>query len=105
MCIQPPIVWIWAIQELTPQEIVEQARKGDEAAKSAFQRAGILLGVSLANLVNIFNPECVMLSGPYTDASIMADDLLLEPMYQAFKQHLFSQIGKDLQFHRRARWL
>ena len=86
------------IQEPTAFEVVERARNGDEAAIAAFQRAGILLGVSLANLVNIFNPECIVLSGPNTDASMLAGDLLLEPMRQAFKQHLFSQIGKDLHF-------
>src|SRR6266581_7321890 len=86
------------IQEPTIFEVVERARNGDEAAIAAFQRAGILLGVSLANLVNIFNPECVVLSGPDTDASMLAGDLLLEPMRQAFKQHLFSQIAKDLHF-------
>jgi predicted NBD/HSP70 family sugar kinase len=86
------------MQEPTIFEVVERARNGDEAAMAAFQRAGILLGVSLANLVNIFNPECVMLSGPDADASFLADGLLLEPMHQAFKQHLFSQIGKDLHF-------
>jgi N-acetylglucosamine repressor len=86
------------VQEPTTHELVEQARNGDEAAKAAFQRAGVLLGVSLANLVNIFNPECVLLTGHDVDTSILAGDLLLEPMYQAFKQHLFSQIGKDLQF-------
>lgn len=86
------------IQEPTAFEVVELARNGDEAAIAAFQRAGILLGVSLANLVNIFNPECIVLSGPNTDASMLAGDLLLEPMRQALKQHLFSQIGKDLHF-------
>ena len=86
------------IQEPTAFELVERARNGDKAAMAAFQRAGILLGVSLANLVNIFNPECIVLSGPNTDASMLAGDLLLEPMRQAFKQHLFSQIGKDLHF-------
>jgi predicted NBD/HSP70 family sugar kinase len=86
------------IKEPTPLEVVERAKDGDEAAIAAFQRAGILLGVSLANLVNIFNPECVVLSGPDTHASMLAGDLLLEPMRQAFKQHLFSQIGKDLHF-------
>jgi predicted NBD/HSP70 family sugar kinase len=86
------------IQEPTAFEVVERARNGDEAAIAAFQRAGILLGVSLANLVNIFNPECIVLSGPNTDASMLAGDLLLAPMRQAFKQHLFSQIGKDLHF-------
>ncbi len=86
------------IQEPTVFEVVERARNGDEAAVAAFQRAGILLGVSLANLVNIFNPECVMLSGPAVDDGILTGSLLLEPMHQAFKQHLFSQIGKDLHF-------
>ncbi len=86
------------IQEPTAFEVVERARNGDEAAIAAIQRAGILLGVSLANLVNIFNPECIVLSGPDTDASILAGDLLFEPMQQSLKQHLFSQIGKDLHF-------
>jgi predicted NBD/HSP70 family sugar kinase len=86
------------IQEPTAFEVVERARNGNEAAVAAVQRAGTLLGVSLANLVNIFNPECIVLSGPNTDASMLAGDLLLEPMHQALKGHLFSQIGKDLHF-------
>ena len=86
------------IQEPTAFEIIERAKNGDEAAIAAFQRAGILLGVSLANLVNIFNPECIVLSGPDTDASMIAGDLLLEPMHQTLGQHLFSQMGKQLHF-------
>src|SRR3989441_5656896 len=86
------------IQEPTILEVVERARNGDEAAIAAFQRAGVLLGVSLANLVNIFNPECVVLSGPDLDSGVLTGGLLLDPMHQAVRQHLFSQIGKDLQF-------
>ena len=86
------------IEEPTIHDIVAQAKNGDESAKAAFQRAGVLLGVSLANLVNIFNPECILLIGHDADSSVLAGDLLLEPMYQTFKQHLFSQIGKDLHF-------
>jgi len=86
------------IHEPTIFEVVERARNGDEAAIAAFQRAGILLGVSLANLVNIFNPECVVLTGPDVDDGILTGGLLLEPMHQALKEHLFSQIGKNLHF-------
>lgn len=82
--------------ERTLLEIVERARKGDQAAQAAMQRAGTLLGISLANLVNIFNPECVILSSP--DLNILTDDLLLEAMRQEIKQHLFSHMGKDLRF-------
>ncbi len=82
--------------ELTLFEIVENARSGDQAAKAAMQRAGTLLGVSLANLVNIFNPECIVLSSP--DLNILTDDVLVGAMHQEIKQHLFSQMGKDLRF-------
>ena len=39
-----------------------------------------------------------MLTGLDVDDGILTGRLLLEPMHQAFKQHLFSQIGKDLHF-------
>jgi N-acetylglucosamine repressor len=82
--------------EQTLLEIVERARSGDQAAQAAMQRAGTLLGVSLANLINIFNPECIILSSP--DLNIVTDDLLVGAMHQEIKQHLFSQMGKDLRF-------
>jgi len=84
------------IPEPTAFEIGELARNGDEAAKAALQRAGMLLGVSLANLVNILNPGCIVLSSP--DINIWAGDVFLASMHQALKQHLFSQVGKNLRF-------
>jgi predicted NBD/HSP70 family sugar kinase len=82
--------------ERTLLDIVERARSGDQAARAAMQRAGLLLGLSLANLVNIFNPECIVLSTP--DLNILTDDLLLGAMQQEMKQHFFSQMGKNLRF-------
>src|SRR6185437_3311694 len=82
--------------EQTLLEIVKRARGGDQAAKAAMQRAGILLGMSLANLINIFNPECLILSSP--DLNILTDDALVGAMHQEIKQHLYSQMGKDLRF-------
>ncbi|HLI88489.1 MAG TPA: ROK family protein [Ktedonobacteraceae bacterium] len=77
-------------------EIGERARNGDETARAAIQRAGSLLGVSLANLINIFNPECVVLSSP--DSTILTGELLLGAMQQEIGRHLFSQMGRDLRF-------
>lgn len=82
--------------EQTLLEIVKRVRGGDQAAKAAMQRAGILLGMSLANLINIFNPECLILSSP--DLNILTDDVLVGAMHQEIKQHLYSQMGKDLRF-------
>jgi N-acetylglucosamine repressor len=90
----------YSLAASTPEQavlqIVERARGGDRAAQAAIRRAGVLLGISLANLVNIFNPECLILSTP--DLNILADDLLLGAMQQEMKQHFFSQMGKDLRF-------
>ncbi|HEU5226680.1 MAG TPA: ROK family protein [Ktedonobacteraceae bacterium] len=80
--------------EETLLQIVERARSGDPVACAAMQRAGVLLGISLANLVNIFNPQCIILSTP--DVHILTEDLLLGAMQQEMKRHFFSRMGKDL---------
>jgi Transcriptional regulator/sugar kinase len=85
------------IQEPTFPEILERAQNGDAAAQAALQQAGTLLGISVANLINIFNPECIILSSP--DSNILTDNSLIESMHKEIKQHLFLQMGKDLRFY------
>lgn len=43
--------------------LFERAQAGDAAARSVFRRAGRMLGLGLANLVNIFDPPLVILAG------------------------------------------
>lgn len=40
--------------------LVDAARRGDTAARDALRRSGDWLGIGVANLVNIFNPELVV---------------------------------------------
>jgi glucokinase len=55
--------------------VTELAREGDEAAREAVARIGTALGVGLANLVNIFNPDVVVVGG-----GVLANgELLLAP--------------------------
>jgi glucokinase len=51
------------------------AKAGDEAAIEVLEQAGRRLGVGLANLANIFEPEVIVIGG----GVIAAGDLLLEP--------------------------
>jgi len=44
-------------------ELFAEAKAGNLAARSIFRRAGRLFGIGLANIVNIFDPELVILSG------------------------------------------
>ncbi len=51
------------------ETIVDAALKGDSAAIIAMQEVGERLGFGIANLVNIFNPEMVILGGELNYAS------------------------------------
>ena len=45
------------------ERLFERAKAGDAAARSIFRRAGRYLAVGLANVVNLFDPALVILSG------------------------------------------
>jgi glucokinase len=62
-------------RELAGPLITELAHDGDEAAREAIELIGTRLGVGIAALVNIFNPEVVVIGG----GVIGAGELLLEP--------------------------
>ena len=50
-------------------EIFERARQGDEAALAVVTRAGYYLGLAIANLIQLFNPELIILGGDLVYAS------------------------------------
>jgi glucokinase len=45
------------------QEVYSAGLRGDELALEVFRRMGVHLGVGLANLINILNPEVIVLAG------------------------------------------
>jgi glucokinase len=59
--------------QVTTKSLSDAARAGDEAAKQAFVTAGRYLGRGIANFVEIFNPERVVLAG----GASRATDLLM----------------------------
>lgn len=56
--------------------LVERALRGDEAATAALAAMGRMLGVGIGSLVNILDPDLVIIGGGFGAA---AGDLLLEP--------------------------
>jgi glucokinase len=63
--------------EHTPlgEDVLDLARKGDEAALEVLQEAGSWLGIGLATFVNIFDPEVIAIGGGLSEAGA----LMLEP--------------------------
>jgi len=61
--------------EVTGLLVTELAQEGDPTAIEVLARAGRLLGVGAANIVNIFNPEVMIIGG----GAVGAGELLLQP--------------------------
>jgi len=51
------------IRELNAETIFLKGLRGDELALEVFRRAGFYLGVGLASLINILNPEMIVIGG------------------------------------------
>jgi glucokinase len=49
--------------ELTSENIYRAGIDGDELALEVFRRMGVYLGIGLANLINILNPEMIVIGG------------------------------------------
>lgn len=62
-------------RELTGAMVTDLAGNGDEAAIAVLARAGFHLGVGIVSLVNVFNPEAVVIGG----GAAAAGELLLAP--------------------------
>ncbi len=67
--------------KVTARVVNEAAQLGDKVGSQAFRRAGRYLGIGIANLLRLFNPQMVVLGG-----SVMkAGPLLTEPMWDAIR--------------------
>jgi glucokinase len=50
-------------EELTAERVYDAGREGDELALSVFKKFGTYLGIGLANLINIIDPEIIVIAG------------------------------------------
>ena len=49
--------------EVTSVHVATAASEGDEGARSVLSRAGRYLGIAMSNIVNVFEPEVIVLGG------------------------------------------
>jgi glucokinase len=62
-------------ERITAEIVAEAAQQGDPAAIDIFARGGRALAVGIGGLVNVFNPELIVIGGGLARAG----DLILEP--------------------------
>ncbi len=68
-------------ERVTAKNIIEEAKEGDKLCYSIIHDAARHLGIGMANVINIFNPEMIVLSGGVAQAR----ELLLNPVEHVVK--------------------
>jgi glucokinase len=74
------------IENITAEMVGAAARSGDTLAREVIARAAYYLGVGLVNIVNIFNPEMIVLGG----GMVGLGDLLIEPGKRLVAERAFT---------------
>jgi len=79
--------------EAIATELVDQAaREGDAAAGAVIERAGYHLGLGLTGLLNVFNPEALILGG----GLVALGDRYLGPALKLARSYAFDQVLRDV---------
>jgi glucokinase len=82
--------------KVTAEVIEKAAEAGDALAKELIARTSEYLGIGLANLINIFNPERIVIGG---GLSRMGDKLLL-PAFETAEKRAFQHAYRAVRFAR-----
>lgn len=81
-------------KELTAKKIYEEALKGDPLALEGFNHVSTYLGIGISNLINIFNPEAVVIGGGLS----RAHKLLFPKMKEVVKERAMTGLKENVKF-------
>jgi N-acetylglucosamine repressor len=73
---------------MKPEHIIAAARAGDELSISILSKAGLSLGKGLSMIIQLLNPEIIVLGGPLAKAN----QFVLTPIQQALNKYCLEKI-------------
>ncbi|MEO7999021.1 MAG: ROK family protein [Gemmatimonadaceae bacterium] len=73
------------LEKITAATVYEAAHKGDPVAREVVRDTARFLGTGLANLLNVFNPDVVVVAGGVTQAG----EALFEPLRNEVRRRAF----------------
>jgi glucokinase-like ROK family protein len=85
--------WLQAGKTLSIEQIFEVARQGDLAIQAVIDQQARYMGIALANLVNIFNPETIVLGGMFAQG----EELFLPLIETTMQERSFANLGERVQ--------
>ncbi len=85
-----------AIDLITAEDVAAGARRGDALCRRVINTAGRYLGVGLGNLVNIFNPQMIIIGGGVSGMG----EMILRPARRCMKDYAFKLPAKTVRIVR-----
>jgi len=83
-------------ESLTAAMVFEAGKQGDDLALEIFRRTGMYLGIGLANLINILNPEMIVIGGGVVNGW----DLFEKHMHQQVEERAFPLLAERVKIVR-----
>jgi len=77
--------------DITIEAVIFAAKEGAPCLRNIFAQAGRVLAIGLSNLIRIFNPAKIIISG----RGVKAGDLLFDSMYKTIPQFISSRTNGD----------
>jgi len=75
------------LEAITMETVIQAASAGDQLAKELIEHSALQLGIRIASIVNLLNPEVVIIGGGIEKAG----SLLLEPIWRAVKRYSYEE--------------
>ena len=82
--------------ELTAERVYQAGRHSDELALAVFKRFGMYLGIGLANLINLIDPQIIVIAG----GAVNGWDLFAEEMYRQVDERAFRTTAQQVKIAR-----
>lgn len=79
--------------EITPYMVAKAAEEGDPVAKRIFEIVGEYIGIGLTSVINLLNPEKVIIGGGVAEAG----DLLFDPIRRTIKERAMVVAGNSVE--------
>ena len=82
--------------ELCAKRVYEAGREGDELALDVFKRFGMYLGIGLANIINLIDPQIIVITGGAANGW----DLFAGEMYRQVEERAFRATAQQVRIAR-----
>ena len=82
--------------DLTAERVYKAGLEGDELALAVFKRFGMYLGIGLANIINLIDPEIIVITGGAANGW----DLFASEMYRQVEERAFRTTAQQVRIAR-----